>query len=104
VTGELLPVNVEVVYCARPGHVDQQVLNLPAGATVADALRSSGVLERNALSADSVCVGVWARKVTLQTLLRENVRVELYRPLTVDPKEARRLRYQQHREKYGTKR
>jgi uncharacterized protein len=37
--------------------------------------------------------GIWGRKLPLHTLLRERDRVELYRALRVDPKEARRLRY-----------
>ena len=38
-------------------------------------------------------VGVWGRKCDVTAVLRDRDRVELYRPLTVDPKEARRLRY-----------
>jgi len=56
------------------------------------------------LAAADLKVGIWARKVDLQTPLREHDRVELYRPLTADPKEARRLRYKQHLEKFGKKR
>jgi len=104
VSDEPARVVVELVFCARPGHIDQQTLSLPAGATVADALRESGVLGRHALAAADLKVGIWARKVDLQTPLREHDRVELYRPLTADPKEARRLRYKQHLEKFGKKR
>ncbi len=38
-------------------------------------------------------VGVWSRKASLNQLLREHDRVEIYRPLTVDPKVARRERF-----------
>ena len=38
-------------------------------------------------------VGIWGRARPLDTPLRERDRVEVYRPLQVDPKEARRLRY-----------
>ena len=41
-------------------------------------------------------VGVWGRKQALRDALRDRDRVEVYRPLKVDPKEARRLRYRQH--------
>ena len=87
---------VEVVYCPAPGQIDQTRLRLPAGASVADALRASGVLDRHpVLAADGAepRVGVWCRVAPLDTALRDQDRVELYRPLTVDPKEARRLRY-----------
>jgi|PlaIllAssembly_1097288.scaffolds.fasta_scaffold424082_2 hypothetical protein len=96
--GEL---RIEVVYCPRPGFTDLVVVCLPAGATVADALRASGMAERHALKTEDLHVGVWSRVVEPQTLLRDRDRVEIYRPLTVDPKEARRQRYRQHKERYA---
>lgn len=96
--GEL---RIEVVYCPRPGFTDRLDVCLPAGATVADALRASGMAERHALNSDDLRVGVWSRVVEAQTLLRDRDRVEIYRPLTVDPKEARRLRYRQHKERFA---
>jgi len=89
---------VEVVYCPAPGRVDCSALRLATGSTVADALRASGVLARHGLAAHpDLKVGVWCRVVALDTLLREHDRVEVYRPLTVDPKEARRQRYKGRR-------
>lgn len=38
-------------------------------------------------------IGIWGRVRPLSTVLRERDRIEVYRPLTVDPKEARRQRY-----------
>jgi putative ubiquitin-RnfH superfamily antitoxin RatB of RatAB toxin-antitoxin module len=90
--------NVEVVYCTGPGNCDRVQLCLPAGATVADALGASGLVERHGLPADSLRVGVWCKPRDADTVLRERDRVEVYRPLTVDPKEARRQRYQQHKQ------
>ena len=86
-------IGVEVVYCPRPGHCDRIRLHLPATATLTDALRESGMLARHALDASSTPVGVWGRAGQPQDRLREGDRVELYRPLLVDPKEARRQRY-----------
>lgn len=86
-------VRVEVVYCPAPGQVDLTPLELPDGCTVADALRASGVLARHGLTAEAVDVGVWFLAAEMTAPLRDRDRVELYRPLTVDPKEARRLRY-----------
>ncbi len=86
-------IRVEVVYCAGPGQVDQVALVLPAGATLADALGRSGVLSRHAEIDASAPVGVWGRLQPAHHLLRDQDRVEIYRALTVDPKEARRQRY-----------
>ena len=87
------PLNVEVIYCPAPGRCDLVALSLPEGATVHDALHRRGLLERHALNLDEAAIGVWSRRVPLDTALRDRDRVEVYRPLTVDPKEARRLRY-----------
>jgi uncharacterized protein len=84
---------VEVVYCPGPGHIDQTALSLAPGSTVADALRASGVLARHGLDPAAVDLGVWCRLATPDAPLRDRDRVEVYRPLLVDPKEARRLRY-----------
>jgi uncharacterized protein len=88
---------VEVVCCPQPGAVDLLTLKLAPGATVADALRLSGVLERHALTLDGLRVGVWCKARELSSVLRDRDRVEVYRPLTVDPKEARRQRYKRTR-------
>jgi uncharacterized protein len=84
---------VEVVYCPRPGRTDRVALTLPAGATLTQALQASGLLERHGLAIDGLRTGIWCKPRDLQTELRDLDRVEVYRPLTVDPKEARRLRY-----------
>ncbi len=89
--------NIEVVYCPGPGLCDRVQLSLPTGATVADALAASGLTERHSLSAQDLRLGVWCKPREADTPLRERDRVEVYRPLTVDPKEARRQRYQQHK-------
>ncbi len=89
---------IEVVFCPQPGHCDRVSLRLPAGTTLADALRSSGLLERHALALAGLRVGVWCKPREPEALLRDLDRVEIYRPLTVDPKEARRQRYRRHKE------
>ena len=96
-------VGVEVAYCAAPHQLDLTPLQLPAGSSVLDALQASGVLQRHGLALDGVSVGLWGRACSLDVRLRERDRVEIYRPLQVDPKEARRVRYRQHRERYGAK-
>ncbi len=90
---------VEVVYCPRPGVTDLVTVTLPAGSTVADALRASGLQARHGLAPEALRVGVWGRVRDAESPLRDRDRVEIYRPLTVDPKEARRQRYQRHKER-----
>lgn len=87
-----------VVYSAGPGHSDTTDLNLAAHSTVADALAHSGVLLRHPAAAALAC-GVWGRAQSLDAVLRDRDRVEVYRPLTVDPKEARRQRYGLHKDR-----
>lgn len=88
---------VEVAYSAAVGHMERVPLTLAAGATVADALAASGVLERHGLQAAQLRVGVWGKVRELGSVLRARDRVEIYRPLLVDPKEARRQRYRKGR-------
>lgn len=83
---------VTVVHCPGPGRIDQIELRLPEGARVRDAVRESGLAQRHA-GLDPARTGVWGRLQPPDAPLRDGDRVELYRPLQVDPKEARRLRW-----------
>ena len=95
---------VTVAYSPRAGVVDEVALSLAAGATVRDALQASGLVTRHPnVDFSEMRVGVWGKLRLLDDLLRDRDRVEVYRPLTVDPKEARRLRYRQHRQRYGAR-
>lgn len=85
---------VTVVYSAKPRAVAERFLLLPQGCTVAQALQASGWLDgavRDGLAAAGQ--GVWGRKVPLTHVLKDQDRLEIYRPLTVDPKVARRERF-----------
>jgi len=85
-------VKVEVVY-AQPGGEDVMTVELAAGATVADALQASGVLVRHAeIDLAHHRIGVYGRIVKQGAVLRDGDRVEIYRPLLVNAKEARRRR------------
>lgn len=83
---------IVVVASPEPGQVLECSLCLPAGATVADAVRASGLLGDKVDLPWPAC-GVWGRLVEVLQTLRHLDRVELYRPLAVDPKVARRERF-----------
>jgi len=84
---------VAVACSPRAGVAVEVEVALPAPATAFDAVRASGVLERYPeLSVGEPSVGIWGRACPLGTALSDGDRVELYRPLAIDPNEARRLR------------
>ncbi len=87
-------IRVVVVVSPGPGEVREAALTLPQGATVAQALHASGLpgLQGEANPA-TPAIGVWRRKAPLTQVLRDLDRVEVYRPLLVDPKVARRERF-----------
>lgn len=91
---------IEVVVAQAPRVVAAHAITLPPGSRVASALEVCGLLRDDAGASQAGRLGIWGRLATLETVLRDGDRVELYRPLTVDPKEARRLRYR----KQGPKR
>ncbi|HEX7339550.1 MAG TPA: RnfH family protein [Rhodanobacteraceae bacterium] len=85
-------IDIEVVY-ARTGHVWSCRLHVPAGTTVLAAVeRSRLAFELPEVHVDADCLGVFGRRVRPDHLLRDGDRVEIYRPLTLDPMEARRRR------------
>lgn len=68
-------------------------VELPEGASVQQAIKQSGLLEKNPdISLDKNQVGIFGELVSLEAVLHEGDRVEVYLPLTMDPMEARRLR------------
>lgn len=85
-------ITVEVAY-ANP---EQQViiaLEMPQGATVEQAIKTSGLLSRfPEIDQTTLKVGIFGSVCKLEQLLTQADRVEIYRPLIHDPKEARRQR------------
>lgn len=68
-------------------------LRLPEGATIADAMAIAGANLRLAVADLSRCpVGIYGKRARRDTVLADGDRVELYRPLTLDPQQARRRR------------
>jgi uncharacterized protein len=90
---------VSVIYSPGEDRVHEVSLAMAPAATVGDAVRESGLVERHGLDLGQLSVGVWGRIQPLDQGLRDRDRVELCRALQVDPKEARRLRYRKQAKK-----
>lgn len=83
---------ISVVY-ALPDRQIVRELELPIGATAALALRESGLLkELPNINPASIPLGIYGMAVSADTLLQDGDRLEIYRPLNIEPKAARRLR------------
>ena len=83
---------VEVVY-ALPEQQALRTVELPAGATVSDAVNQSGLVEAFGLGdVNKLSLGIYSHKVKADTVLREGDRVEIYRSLQIDPMAKRRQR------------
>jgi hypothetical protein len=90
---------VEVVY-ALPDGEDAVVLELPAGSTAADAVRACGLLARHPeIDLGRHKLGIYGRVLKAGSLLANGDRVEIYRPLAVEPNEARRRRMRPRRKR-----
>lgn len=85
---------IEVVY----GLPDKQVLkklNVQNGCTAREAVCQSGLdAIFSELDLRTALLGIFGKSVKDETLLRDKDRIEIYRPLLIDPKEARRKRVQ----------
>lgn len=81
---------VRVVY-ALPDHQVSVPLQVPPGTTVTDAVTRSKLLEKFPEAAERpLTCAVFGRAVPLTYELREGDRVEILRPLLIDPKQSRR--------------
>ena len=86
--------NIMLVYSPAPRLLREWALVLPAGSTVAQALESSAIVaEFPELASGRLLLGIWGRKASLKQVLQDKDRLEIYRPLRVDPKVARRERF-----------
>ena len=83
-------VSVEVVF-AVPERQVLLAIEVPEGATVAEAIELSGIAGQfPAAGLESLPVGIWGREVARSSLVANGDRVEIYRPLAQDPKRIRR--------------
>jgi putative ubiquitin-RnfH superfamily antitoxin RatB of RatAB toxin-antitoxin module len=85
-----ITIHVEVAYALR----ERQALvavEVEEGGTIEEAIRCSGILEAfPEIDLRRAKVGIFGRPAALDERMRDGDRVEIYRPLIADPKEARR--------------
>ncbi len=85
-------IKVQVCY-ATPACEFLRDLQVAAGTTIEQAINESSLLQQvDGIDLATCTVGIHGKKKALETVLREHDRVEVYRPLIADPKEARRRR------------
>jgi putative ubiquitin-RnfH superfamily antitoxin RatB of RatAB toxin-antitoxin module len=86
--------SIQVQVChALPDGSFLRTLTVPAGTTIGQAVEQSGLLQAMpGIDLAVNMVGIYGKKKPLDTVLREHDRIEVYRPLQADPKEARRRR------------
>lgn len=83
-------IRVEVAF-ALPAEQVLIGVSLPANATVDDAIAASGIAERFPDERlQTLETGIWGRPAERQATVRDGDRVEIYRPLLRDPRDARR--------------
>ena len=91
-------IRVEVAY-ATPGRQLVIAVELPEGSTLEEAIDRSGIrAEFPDMAIDPDALGIFGRKAQPDRVLREGDRVEIYRPLLADPREARRRRAEQKKQ------
>jgi putative ubiquitin-RnfH superfamily antitoxin RatB of RatAB toxin-antitoxin module len=95
-------IQVTLCWSLAPRHVEQIQLQVPAGSTVQDVLeRGVAHCLQSQVASDPTSLsslqfqqpGIWGKKVPWTQLVKADDRIELYRPLQVDPKVARRQRF-----------
>ena len=95
--------HVEVAY-ATPLHQEVIEVAVHPGATVEQVIRASGILGRfPEIDLARQHVGVFGERARLQDQVRDRDRVEIYRPLIADPKQARRARAARGGKKTGNR-
>jgi putative ubiquitin-RnfH superfamily antitoxin RatB of RatAB toxin-antitoxin module len=85
-------ISVGIVFAAPESQMLVE-LKLPPGATVADAITASGLIDafpQHALN--TLPVGIWGRMTEATQVLQDGDRVEIYRQLPFDPMESRRIK------------
>lgn len=85
---------VEVAYA----DIAQQItltVKVPSGVTVQQAIHLSGILKLfPEIDLNKQGIGIYSQRVSLDSFVQAGDRIEIYRPLQIDPKQARKLRAQ----------
>lgn len=87
-------IGIEVAY-ALPEAQTLLSLDVPVGTSLLQAVRLSGILQRfPEIDADTAVYGIFSKieKAPAERVLKAGDRIEIYRPLLIDPKEARKAR------------
>ena len=85
-------IEIVLVY-ALPREQMVEILRVPSGTVVKEAIRQSGILLRHPeVATGALAFGIFGRRVAATRVLREFDRIEIYRPLSADPKQVRRTR------------
>lgn len=84
-------VKIEIVYIPEDQNPIQLYCSVADKATVADALECSGIYQSHP-ETRHLNVGIFSKPVRMDSLLKPGDRIEIYRSLTLDPKEKRRQR------------
>ena len=88
-------ISVTVVYSPEPRKIVEKTLEIPIGSTVLKALQLAEMAELVIEVVETGhTVGIWGKKTSPSHVLHDLDRIEIYRPLKVDPKVARRERFQ----------
>ena len=82
---------IEIVYIPEHAAAIHYYVTWRLQMTVADAIHSSKILEKYPELLD-FSVGIFSKIVAREALVNPGDRIELYRPLLIDPKEKRRMR------------
>jgi putative ubiquitin-RnfH superfamily antitoxin RatB of RatAB toxin-antitoxin module len=88
-------VRVVVAYSPGPRQVLERTLDLAEGSTAGQAVQASGLVGEFPQLQTGLDLAIWGRPHGSGHVLREGDRVEVLRPLRVDPKVARRERFNQ---------
>jgi putative ubiquitin-RnfH superfamily antitoxin RatB of RatAB toxin-antitoxin module len=92
---------VEVVYALRQEQA-LVALEMEDGTSAREAIERSGLLQRYPeIRLAKIALGIFGHPVSPDRLLRDGDRVEIYRPLLADPKQARRERAERRKKKKG---
>ncbi|MDA0912081.1 MAG: RnfH family protein [Proteobacteria bacterium] len=94
---------VEVIY-ANPQEQKLYQLECDENTSVKDVITQSGVLsDFPEIDLNVQSIGIYSEVVTLDYIVKPDDRIEIYRKLTIDPKDARRIRAEEKRKKDGLK-